>query len=361
MAPAKRKVPRLMQQALPSTPPAKSLVFTSDEMPGYSRERRGRGFSYRLPRGGLLKDKRERRRIASLAIPPAYEAVWICRLPNGHLQATGLDARGRKQYRYHPAWLEIAAERKFAELGGFASTLPRIRSACRSALAHSEITRERVIAGIVLLLDRTGYRIGNSRYEKENRSFGLSSLHSRHVQLERDGLRLRFRGKSGMDHEAEVDDAAMRKLVLDLQDLPGQHLFRYEGSDGEWHDIDSSDVNGWIRETSGGDYSAKFFRTWKATVLCALELKNENPPESKAAANKAMGRAIEATAEQLRHTAATCRKYYVHPAVSKAYRDGTLHGIMNRRAPQLRKSDGTARLHANERRVYKLITGPSAR
>ncbi len=341
--------------------PEPSLVFTSDEMPGYSRERRGSGFSYRLPDGALLKDVRERRRIASLAIPPAYEEVWICQKANGHLQATGIDGRGRKQYRYHSAWTAIAAGRKFALLPGFAERLPQIRSACRRALAHPEITRERVIAGIVLLLDRTGYRIGNSRYEKENHSFGLSSLHARHVRLDGDGFRIRFRGKSGMEHATGIDDAAMRRLVLDLQDLPGQHLFRYKGSDGEWHDIDSSDVNGWIRKVSGFDCSAKLFRTWKATVLCALELKAEIPPESKAEARRAIGAAIQATAEQLRHTPVTCRKYYIHPALLRAYRDGSLHGIMNRRAPRLRKADGTARLHANERRVYKIITRPSKR
>ncbi len=351
-----------MQKLLPlADTSAPSLVFTSDEMPGYSRQRRGRGFSYRLPGGGLLKDTRERRRIASLAIPPAYEEVWICRKANGHLQATGIDARGRKQYRYHPAWFEIAADRKFTLLAEFVECLPQIRSAYRKALAHPDISRERVIAGVVLLLDRTGYRIGNSRYEKENRSFGLSSLHTRHVRLDQDGFSLRFRGKSGMDHEAEVGDAAVRKLLLDLQDLPGQHLFRYEGGDGEWRDIDSSDVNEWIREVSGGDYSAKFFRTWKATVLCAIELKKHEPQQSKAEAQKAIRAAIKATAKQLRHTAATCQKYYIHPALLRAYRKGSLHEIMNRRAPRLRRSDGTARLPANERRVYKIITGPAPR
>jgi DNA topoisomerase-1 len=346
-----------MQKSLPSADAsAPSLIFTSDEMPGYSRRRRGAGFSYLLPGGSLLKDKRERQRIASLAIPPAYESVWICRVANGHLQATGLDARGRKQYVYHPAWFEIAAERKFTELPGFAATLPRIRSACRKALADPELTRERVIAGIVFLLDRTGYRIGNARYEKENRSFGLSSLHMRHVRLGRNGFRMRFRGKSGMDHETEVGDAAIVKLILDLQDLPGQHLFRYEGEDGTSHDIDSSDVNRWIREASGGDYSAKMFRTWKATVLCALELKKEPPPATKAGVERVIRAAIKGTAEALRHTVATCRKYYIHPAVLQAYREGHLHVLMNRRAPALRRSNGTAGLHANERRVYQIIT-----
>lgn len=332
-----------------------SLVFTSDEMPGYSRVRRGRGFSYRLPDGALLRSRGERQRIASLAIPPAYESVWICRLANGHLQATGLDARGRKQYVYHPAWRELAADRKFAQLPAFAASLPRIRAAYRRALRADHLSRERVIAGIVLLLDITGYRIGNSRYEKENRSYGLSSLHARHVRIDREGCRLAFRGKSGMAHDTEVTDEALVNLILDLQDLPGQHLFRYEDESGDWHDVGSAEVNAWLREAGGGDYSAKFFRTWKATVLCALALKRVPPPTSRAGERRAVTSAIREVAGELHHTVATCRKYYIHPGILRTYRDGSLQRIMNGRAPHLRKADGTAGLFANERRVYRLI------
>lgn len=306
-----------------------------------------------------MKSVPERRRIASLAIPPAYEDVWICRIPNGHLQATGVDARGRKQYRYHPAWTEYAADRKFSLLADFAASLPRIRNACRRAMASPGITRARVIAGIVILLDQSGYRIGNSRYEKENRSFGLTSLHARHVRSERERILLRFRGKGGMEHETEISDSAVVKLVRDLQDLPGQHLFRYEDADGEWRDISSSDVNDWIREAGRGDFSAKQFRTWKATVLCALLLKRDLPPGSRAEALRGLRKAIALTATRLYHTAATCRKYYIHPALPVAYGNGRLHLIMNARAPRLRKKDCTARLRADERRVYKIITDTS--
>lgn len=325
-------------------------------MPGYSRVRRGRGFSYHLPNGALLRGRGERQRIASLAIPPAYESVWICRLANGHLQATGLDARGRKQYVYHPAWQAIAAERKFAQLPAFAASLPGFRAACRKALRADELSRERVIAGIVLLLDITGYRIGNSRYERENRSYGLTSLHARHVRIDRGGCRLAFRGKSGMEHKTEVSDGALVSLILDLQELPGQHLFRYEDGGGDWHDVGSADVNTWLREAGGGDYSAKFFRTWKATVLCALALKRVPPPASKAAERRALTSAIREVAGALHHTAATCRKYYIHPGILRTFRDGSLQRIMNGRAPDLRKADGTAGLFANERRVFRLIS-----
>ncbi|RYD48530.1 MAG: DNA topoisomerase IB, partial [Verrucomicrobiaceae bacterium] len=248
------------------------LVFTTDQMPGYKRVRKGSGFSFLLPDGAVLTDKGERRRLMSLAVPPAYENVWICRLPNGHLQATGVDARKRKQYRYHPAWHESAADRKFGMLIEFAKALPRIRARVARDLGNSELTRERVIAGIVALLDLTGYRIGNSRYEKENRSYGLSSLLMKHVMEENGHLTLRFRGKSGGEHETEVSNPRLTQLVEELQELPGQHLFRYEDDSGSFHDIETEDVNNWLKEAGGGDYTAKQFRTWRATLLCAKEL-----------------------------------------------------------------------------------------
>lgn len=204
------------------------LVFTSDGMPGYRRLRSGRGFSYRLPDGKLLVDPGERKRIRALVIPPAYEEVWICMLENGHLQATGLDARGRKQYRYHPLWHEHAAERKFEKLAEFAAALPKIRAAVRRQLAREELTRGRVIAGVVLLLDETGYRIGNARYERDNRTYGIASLLTRHLEEEEGELQLRFIGKSGQRHEATVSNPRLTRLLEELQELPGQHLFRYE-------------------------------------------------------------------------------------------------------------------------------------
>ncbi|MBC7979981.1 MAG: DNA topoisomerase IB, partial [Armatimonadetes bacterium] len=305
------------------------LIFTSDEMLGYSRVRRGQGFSFKLPDGSFLKSREERKRILSLAVPPAYEKVWICMKPSGHLQATGIDDRGRKQYRYHPAWHEYAADRKFGVLSSFAAMLPDIRKAYRKSLAEAELSRDRVIAGIVFLLDHTGYRIGNSQYEKENKSYGLSTLLTRHIFEHDERLKLRFRGKSGKHHEAEIENPALLKLISELQDLPGQHLFRYADDAGEYHDVGTDEVNQWIKDASGGDFTAKQFRTWKATILCAQMLKSEPPAETKTFRTQALNEAIKATAAQLNHTPATCRKYYIHPTLLRAYEDGSLYKIMN--------------------------------
>ncbi len=322
--------------------------------------KRGKGFLFKRPDGSLLDSASEKKRILSLVIPPAYADVWICMKPNGHLQATGLDARSRKQYRYHPDWHEHAANLKFAVLPEFAMNLPKIRSHYRKSLTHTTLDRERVIAGIVCLMDLTGYRIGNARYEKENQSYGLSSLLSKHAkETENGNIVLRFRGKSGQPHEAEVEDRSLVGLVEALQDLPGQHLFRYENENGELHDINSSDVNEWLKEVTNGDFTAKQFRTWKATVLCARALKAAIPATSKTERTKAINQAIASTAERLNHTKATCRKYYIHPALLSRYHDGMLYRIMNSPAPRLSKDNGSAALQADERRVFKIITAPN--
>jgi DNA topoisomerase-1 len=330
------------------------LIFTHDGMPGYRRMRVGRGFSYRLPGGTLLRDKGERARISALAVPPAYESVWICMRENGHLQATGLDQRGRKQYRYHPEWHRLAGDRKFLHLAEFARALPAIRRKVRTALTGEGLERDRIISGIVTLLDQTGFRIGNHRYVQENRSFGLASLLTRHARETEEGWLLRFKGKSGKEHRAEISDAQVIALVEELQELPGQYLFCHR--DGRrWRPVESGDVNAWLKEISGGDFTAKQFRTWRATVMCARELGREPPPEGKTALKRAEAIAIRATAERLNHTPATCRSYYIHPAILRAYRSGELYRRMNSPAPRLRKSDGSASLRSDERRVLALI------
>ncbi|MEK7952389.1 DNA topoisomerase IB [Luteolibacter soli] len=330
------------------------LVFTHDGMPGYRRLRAGSGFSYRLPDGALLRNKTERTRISSLAVPPAYEAVWICMRENGHLQATGLDQRGRKQYRYHPEWHRLAGDRKFLHLSEFAKALPSIRRKVRTALNEYGLERSRIIAGIVTLLDQTGYRIGNHRYVQQNHSFGLASLLTRHARETEDGLLLRFKGKAGKEHRTTISDAQVIALVDELQDLPGQYLFCHR--DGRrWKPVESGDVNAWLKEISGGDITAKQFRTWRATVMCARELGREPPPDTKTAMKRAETVAIRTTAERLHHTPATCRSYYIHPAIFRAYRSGDLHRRMNSPAPRLRKSDGSAFLHADERRTLAVI------
>lgn len=337
------------------------LVFTHDGMPGYRRSRSGRGFRYLFPDGGPLKDAVEKKRIASLAIPPAYDSVWICLLENGHLQATGIDARGRKQYRYHPDWHVLAADRKFELLPDFAKALPRIRRRIRAALPGPGLDRERVLAGVAALLDATGFRIGGRRYARENKSFGVASLLSRHLS-ELDGQWvIRFRGKSGKVHRTDVADSKLASLISDLQELPGQHLFQYEDPDGERHMIGTSEVNAWLKEAGGGDYTAKQFRTWRATLLCARELGKAPPPETAGASKREEKAAVGRTAALLNHTPAICRNYYVHPGIFRAFRSGELHRVMNSAPPRLRKADESARLRADERRVLFLIQRYPAR
>lgn len=336
------------------------LVYTSDQMPGYRRLRWGTGFSYRFPDGSLVTDRGERKRILSLAVPPAYERVWICMRGDGHLQATGYDARGRKQYLYHPAWHEIAASRKFDQLTEFAATLPKIRAAVKRELSREELTRERAIAGVVSLLDLTGYRIGNARYERDNGTHGISSLLARHLKEEDGELLLRFSGKSGQSHRARISHPRLTRLLSELQDLPGQHLFRYEDGEGRWHDIGTSDVNRWIQDVGGGEYTAKQFRTWKATVLCAKELGGAPPPEEKGLRQQRVREAIDVTATRLNHSPTTCRKYYIHPGLLSAYRKGMLHRVMHGAPPRLRKRDGSAGLQAVERRVFKVLESEAA-
>ncbi|WP_052573430.1 DNA topoisomerase IB [Haloferula sp. BvORR071] len=340
---------------------AHDLVFTHDGMPGYTRRRSGKGFSYLTPKGTTLNSQSERKRIASLVIPPAYESVWICQVANGHLQATGLDQRGRKQYRYHPEWHSLTGDRKFESLPDFAKALPRIRRRVRTALAGDALDLDRICAGIVALLDSTGFRIGNHRYAKENRSFGLASLLSRHLSEEDGDFVLRFRGKSGKEHEAQIRDSRITTLIAELQDLPGQRLFRHEDEAGGWHDIGSTDVNAWLKEAGGGDFTAKQFRTWRATLLSALELGKEAPGESEAACKRAEVAAIRSTAEALNHTPATCRKYYVHPGILRAYRSGDLFQVMQAKPPRLRRKDESAKLKSDERRVLALIEKYPAR
>ena len=240
----------------------------------------------------------------------------------------------------------------------FARALPHLRSQVRKELGRPNLTINRVISGIVALLDHTGYRIGNARYAKENHSFGLSSLLSKHLREEDGQLKLRFRGKSGKQHETEIVSPKLAALVSELQELPGQNLFRYEDSTGEWHDIGTAEVNAWLKETGGGEYTAKQFRTWKATVLCARELAKEPPAETRTAQERAIRLALKSTAEHLHHTPATCRKYYIHPALLTAYRTGDLFHIMGSRPPRLRFADGTSLLFADERRVFKILSLP---
>ena len=307
---------------------AAGLVYVSDSDPGIRRLRKGKDFAYIKSDDRPLVAAAELARIARLAIPPAYEQVWICADPRGHLQATGRDARRRKQYRYHPEWRLLRDGAKFERMIEFGEALPRLRLRLRRDLALPGLPREKVLAVIVSLLDATWLRIGNDEYARDNDSYGLTTLKNRHVQFIRDGrLLFRFRGKGGADHEIAVDDKRLVKLVRRCHQLPGQRLFQYVDEDGSRHPIDSDQVNAYLRDVMGADFTAKDFRTWGAT-LRAIGLMAATPlPEapSERALNECIVAAVKRVAAELRNTPAVCRKSYINPVVFVAWRSGSLH------------------------------------
>jgi DNA topoisomerase-1 len=297
-----------------------ALVFTQDDMPGITRKRRGKGFSYHDSKGRLIRDKAVRKRIDSLAIPPAYQDVWICADPNGHLQATGRDARGRKQYRYHPAYREQQDAAKFARLASFGAKLPAIREQVERDISTRGTSRTCVMATIIHLLDCTAIRIGNALYAKQNRSYGLTTLHCRHVALEASQIRFRFNGKGGRKWDVSLRHRRVAKVLRGLQELPGQQLFRYRDGD-ELRSVTSDDINAYLRELGGEDFSAKDFRTWCGTVtafsaLCELRQQDELPT-----AEKAIREAVARAADALGNTPTICRQSYIHPEILEAYRE----------------------------------------
>jgi DNA topoisomerase-1 len=307
---------------------AAGLVYVSDSDPGIRRLRKGKDFAYIKPDEKPLVAAAELARIARLAIPPAYEEVWICTNPRGHLQATGRDARRRKQYRYHPEWRLLRDGAKFERMTEFGEALPRLRLRLRRDLALPGLPREKVLAVLVSLLDATWLRIGNAEYARDNNSYGLTTLKNRHVQFIRDGrLLFRFRGKGGADHEIALDDKRLAKLVRRCHQLPGQRLFQYVDEDSGRHPIDSDQVNTYLRDVMGADFTAKDFRTWGAT-LRAIALMAATPlPEapSERALNECIVAAVKKVAAELRNTPAVCRKSYINPVVFVAWRSGTLH------------------------------------
>jgi DNA topoisomerase-1 len=302
---------------------AARLVYVNDEMPGIRRVRKGTGFSYRRPDGRALQDSREIRRIRRLAIPPAYEDVWICVNPEGHIQATGRDARGRKQYRYHPRWRDVRDATKYEEMIAFGRLLPQLRVQMAEDMAKRGLQREKVLATIVWLLQATLIRVGNEDYARENKSYGLTTLRNRHVEVEGSTLRFEFKGKSGRMWKLQLRDRRVARVVKDCHDLPGQHLFQYVDETGAAHGVSSEDVNAYLKEISGRDITAKHFRTWAGTVLAAVALSEFTAVDSEAAAKKNIKAAIERVAKRLGNTPTICRKCYVHPEVFQAYLDGT--------------------------------------
>ena len=300
------------------------LVHVTDDAPGITRRRSGTGWSFRAPGGRTIADKVEIGRIRKLAIPPAYTDVWICPNPRGHLQATGRDARGRKQYRYHPAFREVREGAKYEHVTEFAATLPKIRGTVGSHMRLRGLPREKVLGTIVHLLETTLIRVGNQDYARQNKSFGLTTLRNRHVDAEGGALRFEFRGKSNKVWKLQVHDRRVSKVVRACQDLPGQQLFQYVDAEGQRHGIDSQDVNDYLREITGREVTAKDFRTWAGTVLAALALAEFGAIDSEAAAKKNVRAAIERVAARLGNTPTICRKCYVHPEVVESYMSGDL-------------------------------------
>jgi DNA topoisomerase I len=330
------------------------LRYVSDSTPGISRRRAGKGFSYRTPDGRTLRDPRTVARIQSLAIPPAYTDVWICPDPNGHIQATGRDARGRKQYRYHPRWREVRDETKFGRMLAFSEVLPAIRKRVEADLARPGLPREKVLATVVRLLECTGIRVGNDEYAKANRSFGLTTLRDQHVEVSGSTMQFQFRGKSGKTHSVALSDRRLARIVGHCQGLPGEDLFQYLDDEGNRQTIGSGDVNDYLREISGQEFTAKDFRTWWGTILAVAALRELGPAAGEREAKSAILKAIDRVAEQLNNTRAVCRKYYVHPSVFETYTAGTMLKILgngNRAAAR-----GAAGLSQEERAVVRLLT-----
>jgi DNA topoisomerase-1 len=303
------------------------LRHSSDASPGIRRLRAGRGFSYRDADDRRIKDRETLDRIRRLAIPPAWTDVWISPIPNGHLQATGRDARGRKQYRYHARYRRRRDAAKFERLVAFARALPAIRKRVDKDLASPGLTRDKVLAAVVRLLELTLIRVGNDEYARLNKSFGLTTLRNRHASVRGSSIRFRFRGKSGRTHEVGLRDRRLAAVIRRCRDLPGQELFQFVGDDGEPVDIRSEDVNDYLREIAP-DVTAKDFRTWAGTVLAYRALRALDRPTTDGQAKRNVVDAIRETAELLGNTPAVCRQAYVHPIVVEAYLDGRLRGAL---------------------------------
>jgi DNA topoisomerase-1 len=334
---------------------AAGLRYVTDDEPGIRRKKRGKGFTYTDPQGGTVKDAKTLERIRKLAIPPAWTDVWICPRPNGHLQATGRDARGRKQYRYHANWREVRDETKFGRMIAFGESLPKIRERIDADMSLRGLGREKVLATVVRLLETTLIRVGNKEYVKQNNSFGLTTLRDQHVDVEGATLRFEFRGKSGKEHSVEVQDRRLARIVKQCRDVPGQKLFQYLDGNGERQSVSSEDVNAYLRETTGEDFTAKDFRTWGGTVLALSALLEVGACESEREANRAVVEAIKHVSGQLGNRPAICRKYYVHPVVIQSFLEGTLRETLEDAVEDSPddESNGLRRLEAQVLRLLK--------
>ena len=334
------------------------LRYVTGDGPGITRKRSGDGFAYVGVDGRPLKDEEHLQRIRSLVLPPAWENVWICPSPLGHLQAVGVDARGRKQYRYHPRYREVRNETKFRKMLEFSRALPKIRKRVHQDLSQAGLGREKVLATVVRLLETTFIRIGNVEYARENESFGLTTLRTRHVHLDGSTVQFQFRGKSGQNHDIKLQDRRVARIVRQCQDLPGYELFQYLDDDGNRHTIDSCDVNAYLHEVTGSEFTAKDFRTWAGTVQSALALAQIGAFESETECKRNIIAAVKYTAQRLGNKPATCRKYYIHPTVLETYTDGTLLQFV--KAPEEDFVPTDTSLHPEELCVLKLIQSREA-
>jgi DNA topoisomerase-1 len=303
------------------------LTWCSDEMTGLSRRASGTGFRYLDKSGQTIRDAKVLARIRALAIPPAWTDVWICPRATGHIQATGRDAKGRKQYRYHSDWSRHASESKFERLPAFARSLPKLRARVEADLTKRGVSRDKVLATAVRLLELTLIRVGNAEYARQNRSYGLTTLHKRHLELDGAALTFAFKGKSGVEHEVRVRDRRLATMVRSLRELPGQQLFKYRGPDGDLCPITSDDVNGYIREAMGEAFSAKDFRTWAGTVSAARALRESEVPTSPTDAKRKITVCVKAVAGLLGNTPTVCRSSYVHPRVFEMFETGALRDL----------------------------------
>ena len=334
------------------------LRYYTDNKPGYTRKpskSTDGGFDFFDPKGEPITDEEDIKRIRSLAIPPAYTDVWICPAKNGHLQATGRDAKGRKQYRYHARWRETADANKYGRVMAFAAALPDIRKRVNADLAHTGLPREKVLAAVVKLLETTLIRVGNEEYAKTNKHYGLTTMRNRHVKVKGATISFSFRGKSGVDHDIELTNPRLAKVVQRCQELPGHDLFEYLDNQEKVQHIDSADVNAYLQDISGQPFTAKDFRTWAGTVLAAMALREFEAFDSETTAKKNIMSAIEHVAERLGNTPTVCRKCYVHPAILESYIDGSMLDALRVKAEKELSGDNLAALKPEEAAVVALL------
>jgi DNA topoisomerase-1 len=351
-------------EVMPSPPPAESakaagLRYTTDTGPGMRRIRRGRAFTYVDADGKPIRAAAELARIRALVIPPAWVDVWICPDPRGHLQATGRDARGRKQYRYHPKWRLVRDETKYDRVIGFAKVLPVIRRTTSDHLRRPGLPREKVLATVVQLLEKTLIRVGNDEYARTNHSYGLTTMRDGHVEVKGPRVRFSFRGKSGVEHEIDLTDRRLAKIVKQCRDLPGYELFQYVDENGKRQTVGSEEVNAYLKDITGQDLTSKDFRTWAGTVLAAQLLREFEAFTSNAQAKRNILAAVEVVAKRLGNTKAVCRKCYIHPVIFDAYLDGSMLDTIAQRARKV--SRAVDRLTSGEAAVLRLLKRRIAR